>query len=104
MTRTATAPPDVEGLTMTPEGNNPSLKDPALFDKLVNDGASPEKAARISNAAARDGRSTVGQRGGESESYDDWTVADLRNRAKELGLHGYSSLKKAELVDRLRNH
>ena len=34
---------------------NPSLKDPELYEKLVEDGSSPEKAARISNAAARDG-------------------------------------------------
>ena len=84
-------------------GSN-SLKDPELYEELRDQGASKEKAARISNAAARDGRGKVGRRGGESGSYDDWTVDELRKRCKELGLTGYSGKKKAELVGMLRNH
>jgi len=83
-------------------GSN-SLKDPKLYEELRKDGASKEKAARISNAAARDGRSAVGTRGGRSGDYEDWTVADLRGRAKELGLTGYSGKRKAELIDMLRS-
>lgn len=53
-------------------GNDASrLKDPELYEKLREEGNSKEKAARISNAAARDGRSKVGERGGESGSYED---------------------------------
>lgn len=81
----------------------PSLKDPDFYEELRKDGASKEKAARISNAAARDGRAAVGRRGGESGSYEDWTVAELRRRAKELGIRGYSDKRKAELVDMLRD-
>jgi hypothetical protein len=83
-----------------------SVKNPEMYESLRDDGASKEKAARISNAAAQKGRSTssVGRKGGTSGSYDDWTVADLRKRAKELGLTGYSSKKKADLIDELRNH
>lgn len=81
-----------------------SLKDPELYEELREDGASKEKAARISNAAARDGRSAVGRRGGRAGDYEDWTVAELRGRAKELGLTGYSGKRKAELVSMLRNH
>ena len=81
-----------------------SLKDADLYDELRADGASKEKAARISNAAAGRGRSRVGRKGGEAGSYDDWTVARLRDRARELGLHGYSDLRKSELIDLLRNH
>lgn len=84
-------------------GSN-SLKDPELYEELREDGASKQKAARISNAAARDGRSAVGRRGGESGDYEDWTVADLRGRAKELGLSGYSNKRKAELITMLRDH
>ncbi len=84
-------------------GSN-SLKDPELYEELRKDGASKEKAARISNAAARDGRSAVGTRGGKSGDYEDWTVADLRGRAKELGMTGYSGKRKAELIDMLRSH
>lgn len=84
-------------------GSN-SLKDPELYEELRSDGASKEKAARISNAAARDGRAAVGRRGGESGDYDDWTVEKLRRRAKEIGLSGYSGKRKAELITMLRSH
>ncbi|MEI3867851.1 Rho termination factor N-terminal domain-containing protein [Microbacterium sp. CCNWLW134] len=88
-----------------PQGRgSSSLKDPELYEELRKDGASKEKAARISNAAARDGRKTVGRRGGESGNYEDWTVAELRDRAKELGLSGYSNKRKAELISMLRDH
>lgn len=84
-------------------GSN-SLKDPELYETLREEGASKEKAARISNAAARDGRKALGKRGGQSGDYDDWTVKDLRGRAKELGITGYSGAKKADLISMLRNH
>jgi hypothetical protein len=88
------------------EKKNPALKDPDLYAELRQEGNSEEKSARISNAAAQKGnsRSKVGSKGGESGSYDDWTVADLRHRAQELGLSGYSGKKKAELVKELRSH
>lgn len=80
------------------------LKDEELYEKLRDDGASKEKAARISNAAARDGRSAVGRRGGESGDYEDWTVDELKKRAKELGIEGYSGKRKAEIIKMLRDH
>lgn len=82
----------------------PQLKDQELYERLRNEGASKEKAARISNAAAKEGRSRVGRRGGEAEDYEERTVSELRERAKELGLSGYSKLRKAELIRRLREH
>ena len=82
----------------------PQLKDEELYERLREEGASKEKAARISNAAARDGRGAVGKRGGEAEDYEERTVHELRSRAKQLGLSGYSNLRKAELIRLLRNH
>ena len=84
------------------DDTNPSLKDPELYEKLVDEGNSKQKAARISNAAAKRGRSAVGRKGGEAGDYDDWTVADLRGRAKEIGLTGYSKLTKRKLIVALR--
>lgn len=82
---------------------NPSIKDPELYEELLKDGASKQKAARISNAAAKRGRSAVGRKGGKAGDYEDWTVKELRERAKEIGLTGYSSKKKSELISALRN-
>jgi len=89
-----------------PRGANSRLKDPELYEELRDDGASKQKAARISNAAGtrKGGRSSVARKGGESGSYDDWTVPELKKRAKELGLSGYSKKKKDELIDALRHH
>jgi hypothetical protein len=81
-----------------------SIKDEELYDDLRKQGDSKEKAARISNAAAARGRSAVGRKGGRSGSYDSWTVLELRARAKELGVTGYSGLKKSDLISELREH
>ena len=81
-----------------------SIKNPDMYEELRDDGASKEKAARISNAAAAEGEKTVGRRGGKAEDYEDRTVEELRDRAKELGLSDYSDKKKDELIDMLRNH
>lgn len=82
----------------------PSVKDPEMYEALREDGASKEKAARISNAAAASSRSAVGRRGGEGEDYDERTKDELMERAAELGIEGRSSMSKDELVDALRNH
>jgi hypothetical protein len=82
---------------------NSSIKNEKMYEDLRKEGNSKQKSARISNAAAARGKSPVGRKGGKSGSYDDWTVADLKKRAKELGLTGYSSLTKSELVSKIRN-
>ena len=87
-----------------PRSRAGSLKDPDLYERLRDDGASKEKAARISNAAAAQGRGTVGRRGAQAPDLEDRTVPQLRRRAKELGLSGYSRMRKSELIDLIRRH
>lgn len=92
---------------MTPKDDTPpQLKNPDMYEALRDEGASKEKAARISNAAAQKGNSEkkVAATGGKAGSYDDWTVDDLKARAKELGVTGYTGLKKADLIEALREH
>ena len=77
----------------------PSVKDPEQYEALRDQGASKEKAARIANTS----RKSASKKGGKSGSYDDWTVTDLKKRAKEIGLSGYSNLTKDKLISKIRN-
>src|SRR5205807_8451751 len=89
-----------EGVTVP----NQSIKNEKMYQDLRQEGSSKEKAARISNAAAARGSSSVARKGGKAGSYTDWTVPQLKKRAKELGISGYSGLTKDKLVAKLRNH
>ncbi len=82
----------------------PSVKDPEMYEALRDDGASKEKAARISNAAANTSRKAVGAKGGRSGDYEDWTKDDLLKKARQVGVRGRSSMSKSQLIDALRNH
>ena len=82
---------------------NPSIKNEKLYEDLREEGDSKQKSARIANAAAARGKSAVGKKGGKSGSYDDWTVTQLKTRAKGLGISGYSDLTKDKLISKIRN-
>ncbi|AYF98897.1 DUF7218 family protein [Protaetiibacter intestinalis] len=87
-----------------PGSRNDSLKNPELYEKLRDEGDSKEKAARISNAVAARGGKSVGRKGGKATDLDERTVPQLRSRAKELGITGYSGKTKAQLIDLIRHH
>lgn len=83
--------------------HGPQIKDDETYEALRDQGESKEKAARIANARANPGQHPS-RKGGEAASYEDWTVHDLQQRAGEIGIEGRSKMKKAELIDALRNH
>lgn len=87
-----------------PKDHGPSVKDDEQYEALKKQGMSKEKAARIANASAKEGRSTVGERGGEAENYEDRTKDELIERAREIDLTVNEHMTKDELISALRNH
>jgi hypothetical protein len=85
---------------MATKDHGSQIKDDEQYESLREEGMSKEKAARIANTD----RSAAGKRGGTSPSYEDWTVEDLRERAREIGIDGRSNMNKDELIDALRDH
>ena len=82
----------------------PSVKDARQYEALRDEGMSKEKAARIANASAKEGRSKVASRGGRGGDYEDRSKADLYEKAKQVGIEGRSKMSKGELISALRNH
>ena len=80
-----------------------SVKDPQLYEKLRDEGASKKKAARVANAASTTSRKQVGKRGGSAPAYDEWTRAALYEKARDVGVTGRSGMSKQQLVDALRS-
>jgi hypothetical protein len=83
---------------------NSSIKDEKTYRKLRQKGDSKEKAARIANASAGQGKGRVSSRGGKGGSYEDRTKDELLQQARKVGIEGRSKMSKSQLVSALRNH
>jgi hypothetical protein len=83
-----------------PKDHGPSIKDDKRYEALRKKGMSKEKAARIANTPANE----AGKKGGQSPKYEEWSVEDLKEKAKQIGIDGRSKMSKQQLIDALRNH
>lgn len=84
------------------ERPGPSVKDDETYEALREKDYSNEKSARIANAQANPDMHPS-EKGGHAQAYEDWTVDELQNRARELHIVGRSSMTKSELINQLRN-
>ena len=78
--------------------HGPQIKDDELYEELLKQGNSKEKAARIANAKA------AGTLDRNSVHLEDRTVKQLRDEAAKIGIEGRSKMKKAELEKAIRDH
>lgn len=81
-----------------PEKDNKRIKNEEQYEALRDQGASKEKAARIANSP------NAGKKGGKASKYEDRTKEELVDKAREIGIEGYSRMNKKQLIDALRNH
>jgi hypothetical protein len=78
--------------------HGPQIKDDERYEKLREQGASKQKAARIANTP----RSVAGKHGGKSPRYEDWSREDLYKKAQDVGIKGRSKMPKSKLIEALR--
>jgi hypothetical protein len=78
--------------------HGPSIKNDEQYEKLVEEGMSKSKAARIAND------SNSGEKGGKADNYEERTKEELYKKAQEIGIEGRSDMSRDELIKTLRNH
>jgi hypothetical protein len=84
---------------MATKDHGPQIKNDKKYEKLREKGMSKTKAARIANTPS----GKAGRKGGKSPKYEEWKEEDLYQKAKEVGIEGYSTMNKDELIVSLRN-
>ncbi len=77
--------------------HGPQIKNDKQYEKLVKEGMSKTKAARIANDP------NSGKKGGKADKYEERNRTELYQKAKELGIKGRSKMDKKELIKALRN-
>lgn len=78
--------------------HGPQIKDDKLYEDLLRQGESKEKAARIANAKAA---GTLDHKG---TALDDRSKDELYEQAREIGIDGRSGMTKDELIKAIRSH
>lgn len=78
--------------------HGPHIKNDEKYEALRKEGMSKQKAARIANTP------NSGVKGGRAKDYQDRTKKELLDKAKQIGIKGYSKMNKDELIDSLRNN
>ena len=78
------------------DDHGPSIEDDEQYEALREEGMSRSKAAAIANT------DDAAETGGGQPPYEEWTVDELRDRARELDVDGRSGMTKDELIAALR--
>ena len=93
-----------------------SAKDERMFDHVkeseLERGRSADKAAEIAGRTVNQQRREEGRTpntrtqgtGNPNRGLEDRSRDELYNRARQLGIHGRSSMTKSELVQAIRHH
>lgn len=74
------------------------IKNPEQYEALLEKGYSKQKSARIANTP------DSGVKGGHATKYEGRTKKELYQKAKEIGIKGYSKMSKEELIYALRHN
>ncbi|MFP8489154.1 50S ribosomal protein L21 [Gracilimonas sp. Q87] len=73
------------------------------IESITASGASPKKAAKKEEAPAQKAKAPKAEvKKEQTADLESMTVAELKDLAKDKGLTGYSSLRKAELIEALK--
>jgi hypothetical protein len=84
-----------------PRGQDrPTIINDRQYEALRDQGMSKEKAARIANS---DPKEMARNRKRPGDSYEEWTKAELMDKARDVDIKGRSSMNKGELISALRH-